>query len=190
MESEIREFEGKLLNSIDDFIENSIKGPQIVNIENYKLMISGEGDIKKEYKYNDLINNFDSIKKVITLYCVDVWSVDILWEGILVKDILEDSKVNLNYLSIKFYGVDGYTTSLLKDYVFDNNTFLSYKMNGIILPNERGFPFQLIGESKWAYKWIKWVNKIELSNNVNFKGYWESRGYSNSANLNEPFFSK
>ncbi|HON83487.1 MAG TPA: oxidoreductase, partial [Caldisericia bacterium] len=64
MEGEIREFEGKLLNSIDDFIENSIKGPQIVNIENYKLMISEEGDIKKEYKYDDLINNFDSIKKV------------------------------------------------------------------------------------------------------------------------------
>ncbi|HQJ56372.1 MAG TPA: molybdopterin-dependent oxidoreductase [Caldisericia bacterium] len=190
MEGEIREFEGKLLNSIDDFIENSIKGPQVINIENYKLIVSEEGGIKKEYKYDDLINNFDSIKKVITLYCVDGWSVDILWEGILMKDILIDSKVNLNYPSIIFYGIDGYTTSLAKDFVFDNDLFLSYKMNGVILPNERGFPFQLIGEYKWAYKWIKWINKIELSNNINFKGYWESRGYSNSANLNEPFFGR
>lgn len=190
MEGEIREFEGKLLNSIDDFIENSIKGPQVVNIENYKLIVSEEGGIKKEYKYDDLINNFDSIKKVITLYCVDGWSVDILWEGILMKDILIDSKVNLDYPSIIFYGIDGYTTSLSKDFVFDNDLFLSYKMNGVILPNERGFPFQLIGEYKWAYKWIKWVNKIELSNNMNFKGHWEGRGYSNSANLNEPFFGE
>lgn len=190
MEKEIRKFEGKLLNSIDDFVENSIKGPQIVNIEKYRLQVCEEKNIVKEYKYDELINNFDIVKKVITLYCVDGWSVDILWQGILIKDIFNDSKLNINYPSVIFYGVDGYTTSLSKDFVINNDLFLAYKINGVTLPPERGFPFQLIGENKWAYKWIKWVNKIELSNNINFKGYWESRGYSNSANLNKPFFDR
>lgn len=179
-----------MLNSINDFSENSIKGPQIVDIEKYRLLIYEEENLIKEYKYEELTNNFETIKKVITLYCVEGWSVDILWEGIIVKDILMNSKIKLDYPSIIFYGIDGYTTSLQTDFVLNNNLFLAYKMNRITLPPERGFPFQLIGEDKWAYKWIKWVNKIMLTNNINFKGYWESRGYSNSANLNEPFFDR
>jgi DMSO/TMAO reductase YedYZ molybdopterin-dependent catalytic subunit len=63
-------------------------------------------------------------------------------------------------------------------------------MNNVTLPAERGFPFQLVAESKWGYKWIKWVTEIELSDNLNYKGYWESRGYSNGGNLNESFFDK
>jgi DMSO/TMAO reductase YedYZ molybdopterin-dependent catalytic subunit len=56
-------------------------------------------------------------------------------------------------------------------------------MNGVILPPERGFPFQLVAESKYGYKWIKWVTTIEISSDANFRGYWESRGFSNEANL-------
>ena len=43
------------------------------------------------------------------------------------------------------------------------------------------FPLQLVAESKYGYKWIKWITKMELSDNVNYKGYWESYGYPNDA---------
>ena len=56
-------------------------------------------------------------------------------------------------------------------------------MNEIILPPERGFPFQLVAESKYGYKWIKWITEIEASDDSSFRGYWESRGYSNDANI-------
>jgi DMSO/TMAO reductase YedYZ molybdopterin-dependent catalytic subunit len=56
------------------------------------------------------------------------------------------------------------------------------------LPADRGFPFQVVAESKFGYKWSKWITRMELSSNVNFKGYWESRGYNNSADLNGPAF--
>jgi DMSO/TMAO reductase YedYZ molybdopterin-dependent catalytic subunit len=58
-------------------------------------------------------------------------------------------------------------------------------MNGIVLPPERGFPFQLVAESKFGYKWIKWITRIELSDNLAYEGYWERRGYSNEGNLPE-----
>ena len=63
-------------------------------------------------------------------------------------------------------------------------------MNNVTLPPERGFPFQLVAESKWGYKWIKWITEIEFSENEYYKGYWESRGYSNNGNLNESYFDK
>jgi DMSO/TMAO reductase YedYZ molybdopterin-dependent catalytic subunit len=74
------------------------------------------------------------------------------------------------------------------DYVNDNNILLAFKMNNLTLPPERGWPFQLIAESKWGYKWIKWVTEIELSDNMDYKGFWESRGYSNNADLNKSYF--
>ena len=87
-----------------------------------------------------------------------------------------------------FHAYDGYTTSLPLDYIIENKIMLAHKMNGVILPAERGFPFQLVAESKWGYKWIKWVTQIELSNDPNYRGYWESRGYSNNADLDKSFF--
>jgi DMSO/TMAO reductase YedYZ molybdopterin-dependent catalytic subunit len=56
-------------------------------------------------------------------------------------------------------------------------------MNGVVIPPERGFPFQLVAESKYGYKWIKWITTIELSDNADYLGYWESRGYSNGATV-------
>ena len=92
--------------------------------------------------------------------------------------------------TIIFKAYDDYTTSFPLNYTMDNNILLAFKMNNATLPAERGFPFQLVAESKWGYKWIKWVTEIELSDNPYYKGYWESRGYSNNGNLNESFFDK
>lgn len=65
---------------------------------------------------------------------------------------------------------------------------IAYKMNNVTLPPERGYPFQLVAESRWGYKWIKWIVGIALSDNEEYRGYWESRGYSNEGDLEDPFF--
>jgi DMSO/TMAO reductase YedYZ molybdopterin-dependent catalytic subunit len=57
---------------------------------------------------------------------------------------------------------------------------IAYKMNNVVLLPERGFPFQLVAEDKLGYKWI---TNIELSNNTNYKGYWEQRGFSNETDV-------
>jgi DMSO/TMAO reductase YedYZ molybdopterin-dependent catalytic subunit len=61
-------------------------------------------------------------------------------------------------------------------------------MNNITIPDERGFPFMLVAEDRWGYKWIKWVTGIRLSDDPSYHGYWESRGYSNIGDLNKSFF--
>jgi DMSO/TMAO reductase YedYZ molybdopterin-dependent catalytic subunit len=187
---EIREYQGEKLSSVNDFRENSIKGPQQINTSTYQLKITGLVAIQKNYTYDEIITAFQHYKKIVTLDCVEGWSVKILWEGILIKDIISELHLDPSANTIIFKASDGYTTSFPLNYTTDNNILLAYKMNNATLPPERGFPFQLIAESKWGYKWIKWVTEIELSNNPNYKGYWESRGYSNSGNLNESFFEK
>jgi DMSO/TMAO reductase YedYZ molybdopterin-dependent catalytic subunit len=185
---EIREYQGEKLSSINDFRENSIKGPQYINRTTYQLKITGLVETPKNYTYDEVLNNFQQYKKVVTLDCVEGWSVSILWEGVLVSDLIEESNADPFARIIIFKAYDGYTTSLPAVYIKQNNILLAYKMNNVTIPPERGFPFQLVAESKWGYKWIKWVTEIEVSNNTQYKGYWESRGYSNIGDINNSFF--
>ena len=185
---EIREYQGEKLSSVYDFRENSIKGPQIVDKETYQLQVNGLVENPMNYSYDDLLSTYPHYKKVVTLDCVEGWSVTILWEGIRIADILETVNPNVTATTLIFRAYDGYSTSLPLNFTRDNDILLAYKMNNVTLPAERGFPFQLVAESKWGYKWIKWVTDIEISDFTTYKGFWESRGYSNSANTNESFF--
>jgi len=185
---EIREYQGQQLSSINDFRENSIKGPQYVDTESYELKITGLVENPRTYTYGEVIGNHELYKKVVTLNCVEGWSATILWEGVLVRELIEEAKALPDAKVVIFHAYDGYTTSLPIDYLVEQDIMMAYKMNGVVLPPERGAPFQLVAESKWGYKWIKWITQIELSDDTNYKGFWESRGYSNSADLDAPFF--
>jgi len=180
---EIREYQGTDLSSITDFRENSIKGPQRIDLEGYRLKVDGLVENRLEYTLGEVTDNHQSYHKVVTLNCVEGWRVKILWEGVLVEDLIEAAKASLEANTVIFHAYDGYTTSLPLDYIMGQDIMLAYKMNGVVLPPERGAPFQLVAESKWGYKWIKWVTRIELSNDANYQGYWERRGYSNDGDL-------
>jgi len=180
---EIREYQGTDLSSITAFHENSIKGPQQIDLESYRLKVDGLVENSLEDTLAEVTDNHQSYKKVVTLNCVEGWRVTILWEGVLVKELIEEAKASPEANTVIFHAYDGYTTSLPLDYIMGQDIMLAYKMNGVVLPPERGAPFQLVAESKWGYKWIKWVTEIELSDDDSYQGYWESRGYSNDADL-------
>ncbi|MCJ7498025.1 MAG: molybdopterin-dependent oxidoreductase [candidate division Zixibacteria bacterium] len=189
-EFEIKYYNGKRLSMIKDFRENSIKGPQFIDKDKYRLEITGLVINPKTYTYDEVINSHKSYKQLVELNSVDGWSVNILWEGVLVKDLLAEAQVLPRAKVVIFHSYEGYSTSFPVDYIMNNDIIMAYKMNNVNLPPERGFPFQLVAEGKWGYKWIKWITRIELSEDINYRGYWEQRGYSNNGNLNEDFFEK
>jgi DMSO/TMAO reductase YedYZ molybdopterin-dependent catalytic subunit len=184
---EVKEYQGEKLSSVSEFRDNSIQGPMHVDINNYQLTIFGLVQNPQKLSYEDVISRNTLYKKVVTLNCVEGWSLDILWEGPLVKDLIQQAGPLENAKVVIFYAYDGYSTSLPLDYVMNNDIIMAYKMNDITIPPERGFPFQLVAESRWGYKWIKWITEIQLSDDVNYRGYWESRGYSNEGDLNKSF---
>lgn len=187
---EITEYEGEDLSSVDDFRENSIEGPQYVDTADYTLAVSGLVDEPNEYTYEEVLGDFQSYEKLVTLDCVEGWSVTVMVEGVLVSDIIETASAESGANTVIMHAVDGYTSSLPLDYYDGREIMLAHSINGVTLPPERGFPFWLIAEQKWGYKWVKWVEEIELSDDEEYKGFWESRGYSNTADRDEPFFNR
>jgi DMSO/TMAO reductase YedYZ molybdopterin-dependent catalytic subunit len=175
---EIRAYQGQRLDSVNDFRENSIKGPQHVDIKTYRLKVGGLVGSPASYTYDQVLSQDATYTKVVQLDCVEGWSVKLLWEGVLLSDLIDRSKPSAEATTVVFHGVDGYTTSLPLQFVRDHKILFAYKMNGVTIPEERGFPFMVVAEDHWGYKWAKWVSSIELSNDPKYLGYWEQRGYS------------
>ena len=184
---EIKEYNGTKLGSMTDFVENSINGPQSVNISTYRLSVDGLVANPQHYTYSEVLGH-RSFLKVTTLDCVEGWSVKVLWHGVLVSDLVDEAKPSPGANTVIFHAYDGYTTSLPLQYVRDKKILLAYKINNVTLPPANGYPFQLVAEDKWGYKWIRWVDEIRVSNDSSYKGYWESRGYSNDGDNSRPMF--
>ena len=179
---EIRDFKGKKLDAVADEPENSIKGPQRVDISTYRLKVTGKVSKPLSLTYGDVLA-IPSARKVIELHCVEGWTVTYLWEGVRIGQLLGQAGFDRSAKVVIFHCVDGYTTSLPLQYVLDHDILLAYKMNGVTMPPERGYPFQVVAEDKYGYKWAKWVQEIEVSDNASYLGYWEKRGYENGATL-------
>ncbi len=186
---EIRNYRGKNLSSVDDFVENSIRGPQRVDRRKYRLKVAGLVRKPLSLPYAQVVKSHRAYRKVVTLNCVEGWSVSILWEGVLLRDLLDDAGVKPDAKVVILRAYDGYSSSFPVRYFYDKDILMAYKVNGVTLPPERGFPFMLVAEDKWGYKWVKWITDIELSDDTSYRGYWESRGYSNEGDLNKSFFT-
>ncbi|HWS21996.1 MAG TPA: molybdopterin-dependent oxidoreductase [Methanoregula sp.] len=186
---EVRAYQGNDLSSMNDFRENSIRGPQYVNTSDYRLTVTGLTNKTDVYTYQEILTGYPHYTKIVTLFCVEGWDATILWEGVLVRDLIREAGIDPRANTVIFTAHDGYTTSFPLDYLMDNDIIMAYKMNNVTLPAERGYPFQLVAQDKWGYKWIKWIEKIQVTDDPGYRGYWEKRGYSNKGDLDKNFFS-
>jgi DMSO/TMAO reductase YedYZ molybdopterin-dependent catalytic subunit len=179
---ELRTYNGTKLDPAVGPRDNSIKGTQQVDITSYTLAIDGLVQTPKQYKYDE-VKALPAQTKLVTVHCVEGWDATILWKGVLMADLLNTATVKPEAKTVIFHAVDGYTTSLPLHEILDNNLMLAYDANGIALPPQMGYPFIFVAEDKWGYKWARWVNRIELSSDTNYKGYWEQNGYDNGGNV-------
>jgi len=187
---EVIQFQGQNLTSISAFVKDlvqhpdvSIAGVQNINQATYRLSITGLVNQTMDYTYDDVVNNFTSYQKVATLPCVEGWSATVLWQGVRLSDILQKAGASSNATTLIFYASDGYTTALPMDYVMQNNIMIAYKMNNVTLTTRTGWPFFLVAQNQYGYKWIMWLTRIDVSNDSSYLGYWESQGYPNNATV-------
>lgn len=184
-DGELREYEGERLDPAVGPRDNSIQGIQYVDLATYQLTIDGLADSPQTYTYDE-VKALPSEERLIRLDCVEGWSANILWKGVAMKTLIEAAEPQAEANTVIFHAVDGYTTSLPLKEIVENNLILAYDANGIALPPEMGNPFIFVAEDKWGYKWARWVNRIELSSDDSYQGYWEQNGYSNDADLDQP----
>jgi DMSO/TMAO reductase YedYZ molybdopterin-dependent catalytic subunit len=180
-EIEAKEFQNVTLTPISAQQNNAIKGTQYIDRSTYKLQVTGLVENNLSMSYNELLQ-LPAYSEVAYLPCVEGWGFNAKWTGFRVMDLLDKAKLKPNASYVVFYSSDGYSTGEPIDYLRQNQILMAYGINDVTLPPERGFPFQLVAKSKYGYKWGKWITSIEVVDKE-VAGYWESRGYSNTANV-------
>lgn len=191
--SEIAEYENQTLTPINQYLKYlkqhpnaAIKGTQFIDPENYTLPITGLVNKPTSLNYSEVVDGFDSVLQVATLPCVEGWSVTMLWEGVAITNLLEYAGgVSSDANTVIFYASDGYSSSLPLEYIEENNIMIAYKMNNVTLTPELGWPFFLVAKSQYGYKWVEWITEIKVSNDPDYRGYWESRGFPNNATVTD-----
>ncbi len=182
--NEIQEYQGMRLDPSVGPRDNSINGVQHVDIEGYTLNITGLADNPIELSYEQVLE-FPAFERVTTLNCVEGWKVTVLWKGVKLSDLLKEAQAQDAANTVIFKSVDGYTTSMPISTVLERDMLLAFEANTLTLPDEMGYPFIVVAEDKLGYKWARWVNEIELSDNEEYQGYWERVGFGNDAEVSE-----
>jgi DMSO/TMAO reductase YedYZ molybdopterin-dependent catalytic subunit len=190
--NEVNQYQGIPLTPINDYIaylkahpDVAIKGTQTIDQATYKLAITGMVNNPANYSYDEIMN-LGATQQVATLPCVEGWSVTMLWQGIPLIDLLDHvGGVGSDANTVIFIASDGYSSSLPLDYIRENNIMIAYKMNNVTLTPELGWPFFLVANNQYGYKWVEWITEINVSSDSNYLGYWESRGYPNNATVRD-----
>jgi hypothetical protein len=112
------------------------------------------------------------------------------WTGVRLAPILERAGIRTNAVYAAMRAADGYYTGVPLEEIRRPENFLRYLMNGVPLPPVHGFPLRIFIPGKYGMKQPKWLTEIKFVDHE-FVGYWEARGWSNSAwrKVNSGFFS-
>ncbi len=183
---EAEDYLGVKLMPLQQQGNNAILGTQHINRTSYRLKVYGMVDRNLSHSYEELLS-LPAYSEVAYMPCVEGWGFYAKWTGFRATDLLNLSGMKPEAKYVIFRTKEGYSTGLPLDYLKDDRILMAYGINDITLPPERGYPLQLVAKGRWGYKWAKWITDVEVTD-TEIEGYWESRGYSNSARVGEfPF---
>ena len=115
-------------------------------------------------------------------HCVTGWSkFDCAFTGVPFGEIAERAGVHHDAVHVMFHAADGYTTDLPLAECDREEVLFVYGYDGDSLPRDHGGPLRVVTPHKYAYKGAKWVTGVEFLTEPE-RGYWEKRGYSDTAN--------
>ena len=132
------------------------------------------------------------VEDVSDFHCVTTWSrFDNRWRGVRLRTVAELAVPLDEAHFVVCTGFDlapgtntPYTTNLPLARAIEDDVLLVHTWEGQPLPREHGGPVRMITPKLYAWKGTKWIRQIEFTAEDR-PGFWEVRGYSNSA---EPWF--
>ena len=162
---------------VNKLLVRSIEGTQQVNLKTWRLQIEGLVEKSIALRFEEIQN---LPKKIMArdFQCVEGWGLDKQkWEGLHLKEIFSRVKISAKAKYVTFYATGGkYSDSLSIQEALEPDTMLAYKLNDKNLAPENGFPLRLVIPRMYAYKGVKWVERIVCTEKQDI-GYWEENGY-------------
>jgi DMSO/TMAO reductase YedYZ molybdopterin-dependent catalytic subunit len=158
-----------------------------INLDKWTFEVYGEVENLLKLTWNQF-TKLPRAAAVSDFHCVTGWTkLDNRWEGVRFREIarLVKPTAKAKYATIECYAHRlfanvAYTTSLPLEDLMRDDVLFAYKLDRQPLTPSHGGPLRLVVPQKYGYKSAKWVKAVKFTEKQEL-GFWESSGYSNTA---------
>jgi DMSO/TMAO reductase YedYZ molybdopterin-dependent catalytic subunit len=148
--------------------------------ERWTLSVDGLVEAPLTLRWEDL-GALPQEEQQADFHCVTGWSIlDLAFRGVAFETVAALVGARPEATHVMTYGADGYSTNLPLEEALKPDVLLVHTVEGKPLGADHGGPVRIVVPQLWAWKGAKWVNRIEFLPHDR-RGYWEIRGYSNTA---------
>ena len=152
----------------------------VVPLDKWTLEIKGLVEKPVTLSWADF-HALTSFEDTSDFHCVTTWSkYDCRWAGVAFFTLADLVGVRPEARFVYFTGYDGYSTNVALGTCLDDDVLVATSFDGQPIPKEHGGPARVIIPKLYAWKGAKFVRSIEFLESDKL-GFWEVRGYSNSA---------
>ncbi|HEX5169751.1 MAG TPA: molybdopterin-dependent oxidoreductase [Cyclobacteriaceae bacterium] len=128
----------------------------------WKLVIEGKVLRPGSYSMRDL-QKFPARKQITKHTCEEGWTAIAEWTGVPLRHVLHTVGIIPSARFVNFYSYDGWIDSIDMLDALHPQTLLAYGMNGRDLPVPHGAPLRLRVETQIGYKSMKYLQRIEVT---------------------------
>ena len=151
-----------------------------IDLKAWQLTVTGFVANPVTWTWEDFLAQ-PQVTSLSDFHCVTTWSrYENEWEGVAFQRLIEAVKPLSLAHFVLFTSYDDYTTNLPLSACNDDDVLIAHSWNGKPLTREHGGPARIIVPKRYAWKGAKWIKGITFADRDQ-KGFWEVRGYSNSA---------
>jgi DMSO/TMAO reductase YedYZ molybdopterin-dependent catalytic subunit len=158
-----------------------------VGLDEWRLEVGGLVENPVSLTWHDFLA-LPQAEDVSDFHCVTTWSrFDNHWKGVRFRTIAELAVPRPDVRFVMTTGYDHmpgtripYTTNVPLARAVEDDVLLVHTWEGAPLPREHGGPVRMITPKLYAWKGAKWIHRIDFLA-TDQKGFWELRGYSNTA---------
>ena len=151
-----------------------------INLNSWQLVVDGAVEHPLTLNWTDFME-LPQTTDTSDFHCVTTWSkLNMNWKGVRLLDLAALAQPKETATHILCYGYDDYTTNVSLEEALKPDVLLVHTVEGQALPREHGGPVRMITPQLYAWKGSKWINRVTFLTE-NKRGFWEERGYSNTA---------
>ena len=152
----------------------------VVKLPDWRLEIKGlvESPVSLSWEEFHALGSFEDVSD---FHCVTTWSkYDCRWSGVAFFTLVDLVKPKPEARFVYFTSYDGYSTNTALENCLDDDVLVATGFDGKPIPKEHGGPARVIIPKLYAWKGAKFVRTVEFLPEDKL-GFWEVRGYSNTA---------
>ncbi|HVN96072.1 MAG TPA: molybdopterin-dependent oxidoreductase [Syntrophorhabdaceae bacterium] len=152
-------------------------------LDKAKWVLKIDGLCEKPVQLNlAALRKLPRVTQVSRMTCVEGWSGKAKWGGVLPRTLFDAVRPHKEARFLHFYSADDYYEHISLEELLKTRVIFAYEMNDAPLPDIYGGPLRLLMPSKYGYKSVKTIMRLEFVKEDGL-GYWSNYGYSRDGTI-------